>query len=79
MTMIIINDKKYDPADLTPEQQQLHAQIMACRNKMNVAASDLQIAQVAEQQFSQALINSVEAPAEEAPKAPAGEIEVEAA
>lgn len=63
--MITINDKKYDPADLTTEQQQLLAQVNACRQKMQIAASDLQIAQVAEQQFSQALINSVETPQED--------------
>lgn len=66
--MITINDKKYDEADLTDEQRALLAQVNACRQKAQVAASDLQIAQVAENQFSQALIASVEAPpTDEAP------------
>lgn len=63
--MITINDKKYDPADLTPEQQHLVAQVNNCRQKAQVAQADLQIAQVAEEQFTQALIASVEAPATE--------------
>lgn len=63
--MITINDKEYAVEDLTPEQQHLVAQVNICRNKVQAAASEMQIAQVAEQQFTQALINSVEAPAEE--------------
>lgn len=65
MSMITINDKKYDPADLTPDQQGLLAQVNNCREKARIAGMDLQIAQVAEQQFAQALIASVEAPTPE--------------
>lgn len=63
--MITINDKDYEVEDLTPEQQHLVAQVNVCRNKAQAANSELQIARVAEQQFAQALIASVEAPTEE--------------
>jgi hypothetical protein len=58
--MITINDKEYDPADMTAEQQHMIAQVTNCRNKAQIASMDMQIAQVAESQFTAALIASVE-------------------
>ena len=61
--MITINEKEYAEELLTPEQKHLLAQVNSCRAKIQTSSSDLQIAQVAEQQFSQALIESVESDA----------------
>ena len=58
--MITINDKEYDPADMTAEQQYMIAQVTNCRNKAQIASMDMQIARVAESQFTAALIASVE-------------------
>ena len=60
--MITINDKEYSDDDLTDDQKGMVAQINNCRAKAQSAAAELQIAQVAEHHFSQALIASVEAP-----------------
>ena len=60
--MITINDKEYAADDLTDEQKGLVNQINNCRAKAQAAAAELQIAQVAEHHFSQALIASVESP-----------------
>ena len=60
--MIIIDDKEYDPAEMTAEQQHLIAQIANCKNKAQIASMDVQIAQVAENQFTAALIGSIESP-----------------
>jgi hypothetical protein len=69
--MITIGNKEYPEELLTAEQKAFLSQVHACREKMRIAASDLQIAQVAENQFSQALIASVEAPAKAAAEATA--------
>jgi hypothetical protein len=58
--MIIIDDKEYDPAEMTAEQQHLVTQIANCKNKTQIATMDMQIAQVAESQFTAALIASVQ-------------------
>jgi len=58
--MIIIDDKEYDPAEMTAEQQHLVVQIANCKNKTQIATMDMQIAQVAESQFTNALIASVQ-------------------
>jgi len=58
--MIIIDDKEYDPAEMTADQQHLVAQIANCKNKTQIATMDMQIAQVAESQFTNALIASVQ-------------------
>lgn len=66
--MITINDKQYDENDFTDEQKHVLSQINYCRAKMQTAQSDFQIAQLAEKQFADALIESVESaeiPAEE--------------
>lgn len=60
--MITINDKEYDPAEMTAEQQHLIAQIANCKNKAQIASMDVQIAQVAENEFTAALITSIEGP-----------------
>lgn len=59
--MITINDKKYDPEDLTPEQRQIFNQAISAQKQAVVAESNAQIFRVAEASFAEALKASIDA------------------
>ena len=70
MSMITIDGIEYDPANFTNDQQALLAQVNNCRAKMQSLRMDYQVAEVAEQQFSAALIASVRPKPEDPEAAP---------
>ena len=57
--MINIDGIDYNEENFTAEQKHLLTQVNNCRAKMQAAQMEFQIAQVAESQFSSALIASV--------------------
>jgi|GEM_PF-4668077 hypothetical protein len=68
--MITINDKTYDPDDLTPEQVSLFNQAMSAQTQARQAESNAQIFRVAEGAFAEALAANIAASEKAAAEVP---------
>lgn len=66
--MITIDDKEYDVAELTQEQQVFLAQLRNINNKMNMLRMDIDQMQAAYNTFSNALSASLKQEVEEETK-----------
>ena len=65
--VVTINGKEYNPADLEPSQQYLIAQLRDLQTKADNLKFQLDQVSASQKMFTDELIKSVEAEAEEAP------------